>query len=120
MAWGVIDVSASSHHLLTSDRPVILSKLKEPAGSITTPISPTKLFLAVNDMRWLDYLRRRRSRDIVGPINKQTVERARRYVWAQDSSQEAFIGKHMGKKLEPLPLFPNLGKYPASVPAFAG
>jgi hypothetical protein len=22
-----------------------------------------------------------------------------------------FIGKHLGKKLEPLPFFPNLGKY---------
>ena len=25
-----------------------------------------------------------------------------------------FIGKHLGKKLEPLPFFPNLGKYFAS------
>jgi hypothetical protein len=115
LAWGVINVSAASHRLLTSDRPVILSKPKEPDGSVVMPISPTKLFVAVNDTRWLEYLRRRRPRDIVGPVNKQTVERARRYVWAQDSSQEAFIGKHMGKKLESLPLFPNLGKYPASV-----
>jgi hypothetical protein len=77
-------------------------------------ISPTKLFVAVNDMR------SRRLRDIVGPVNTHIVERARRYVWAQDSSQQAFIGKHMGKKLESLPLFPTLGKYPVSVPAFAG
>ena len=26
-----------------------------------------------------------------------------------------FIGKHLGKKLEPLPFFPNLGKYFAPV-----
>jgi hypothetical protein len=38
------------------------------------------------------------------------VERARRYVWAQGPSQEAFIAKYMGKKLEPLPLFPGLGE----------
>jgi hypothetical protein len=61
----------------------------------------------------LPYLRdlnSRRPRDIVGLANRKTVERARRYVWAQDSSQETFIGKHMGKKREPLPLFPNLGE----------
>jgi hypothetical protein len=92
---------------------VILSKLKERDGSIMMPISPTKLFVAVNDARWLSYLKGVRPRDIVGPANKQTIERARRYVWAQDTSQEGFIRKHMGKKIEPLPLFPNLGSYPA-------
>jgi len=84
------------------------------------PISPTKLFVAVNDVQTLNILRTRRPRDIVGPTNTQLVERARRYVWAHDLSQTAFISKHMGKKLEPVPFFPNLGKYPASIPAFAG
>jgi hypothetical protein len=85
-------------------------------GSVMMAISPSKLFIAVNDRRWLDYLKGRRPREIVGPVNKQTVERARRYVWAQNGSQEAFIRKYMGKKGEPLSLFPNLGKYPASTP----
>jgi Protein of unknown function (DUF4238) len=117
MAWDVIHLSASSRQLLTSDRPVVISKLNDPKmGSVMMAISPSKLFIAVNDRRWLDYLKGRRPREIVGPANKQTVERARRYVWAQNGSQEAFIRKYMGKKLEPLPLFPNLGKYPASAP----
>ena len=30
---------------------------------------------------------------------------------APDNSQEAFIRKYMGKKREPLPLLPNLGRY---------
>jgi hypothetical protein len=109
MVWDVIDVSAATRHLLTSDRPVILSKLKERDGSIMMPISPAKLFVAVNHARWLSYLKGVRPRDIVGPANRQTIERARRYVWAQDTSQEGFIRKHMGKKLEPLLLFHNLG-----------
>lgn len=115
MAWEVINVSAASHRLLTSDRPVILSKPKERLGSIIMPISPTKLFVAVNDRQLLRD--RRPLREILGSVNRQIVERARRYVWAQDSSQEVFIDKHMGKKLEPLPLFPDLGRYPTSVPA---
>jgi hypothetical protein len=117
MIWGIIDVSAATHRLLTSDRPVILSKLKDLSGSIMMPISPTKLFVAVNDGQWLHRLRAVRPRDIVARANRQTVERARRFVWAEDSSQTSFIEKHMSKKLEPLPRFPNLGRYPASVAA---
>jgi hypothetical protein len=75
------------------------------------PISPTKLFLAVNDGRWLQSVRAERKRNIVGRANQQTIERARRFVWASDTSQEAFIHKRMGKKREPLPLFPNLERY---------
>jgi Protein of unknown function (DUF4238) len=117
MTWDVIDVSAAQYRLLTSDRPVVLSKLKAPDGSVMIPISPTKLFLAVNDLRWLAHVREMRPRDIVTRTNQQTVERARRYVWAQDATQAKFIGKHMGKKLEPLPLFPGLGLYPRQAPA---
>src|SRR5205807_2252135 len=91
MSWDVLDVSAASHALLTSDRPVVISMLKDPQmGSIMMPISPTKLFVAGNDGRWLNYLKGRRPRDIVGPANRQTVERARRFVWARDKSQEVF------------------------------
>ena len=111
MIWDVLDVSGASHQLLTSDRPVVISKLKDPGGSIIMPISPTKLFLAVNDGRWLQSVRAERKRNIVSRANQQTIERARRFVWAADNSQEAFIRKHRGKKREPLPLFPNLGRY---------
>jgi hypothetical protein len=111
MIWDVLDVSGASHQLLTSDRPVVISKLKDPGGSIIMPISPTKLFLAVNDGRWLQSVRAERKRNIVSRANQQTIERARRFVWAADNSQEAFIRKYMGKKREPLPLFPNLGRY---------
>jgi hypothetical protein len=115
MAWEVVDVSAASHRLLTSDRPVDLDRLnlRAPGGAIMMPISPSKLFVAFNDPQALLYLRdlnSRRPRDIVGLANRKTIERARRYVWARDSSQQTFITKHMGKRREPLPLFPNLGE----------
>jgi len=115
MVWDVVDVSAASRRLLTSDRPADLDRLnlRTTDGAIMMPISPTKLFVAFNGPQRLPYLRElnsRRPQEIVGLANRRTVERARRYVWAQDSSQQAFIGKHMGKKLESLPLFPNLGK----------
>jgi hypothetical protein len=111
MTWDILDVSGASHQLLTSDRPVFISKLKSRSGSIIMPISPTKLFVAVNDVRWLQSVRAERKRNIVSRANQKTIERARRFVWASDQSQEAFIHKYMGKKREPLPLFLNLGRY---------
>jgi hypothetical protein len=113
MKWAVIDVSASSHCLLTSDRPVGLFNIKDAKGMITLPISPTRLFVTVNEPRILDDLGRRRPREIVGNVNTHIVTRARRFVWAPDQSQTPFIQKHMSTKLEPTPFFPNLGNYDA-------
>jgi len=49
MRWGLIDVSAGPHSVLTSDRPVGIFNMKDPKGMVTLPISPTKIFVAVND-----------------------------------------------------------------------
>lgn len=84
MKRAVIDLSASPHCLLTSDRPVGLFSIKDAKGIITLPISPTMLFVAVNDQRILDYLGGRKPREIVGHVNTHLVTRARRFVWATD------------------------------------
>jgi Protein of unknown function (DUF4238) len=112
MNWAVVDVSASPFPLLTSDRPVEIARLKEPQGVVSIPISPTKLFVAVNDPRTLDRLRATSPRDLVQNINEFVVGRARRFVWASDESQTRFIENHMSKKMEPTPLFPGIGQYP--------
>lgn len=110
MKWRVEDLSASPHQLLTSDRPVSLFYIKDAKGWIALPISPTKLFLAVNDPRIFDHLKK--PKQIVHFINTFVVTRARRFVWAADQSQKAFIQKQMSTRLEPTPLFPNLGVCP--------
>jgi hypothetical protein len=112
MAWDVIDISASSRRFLTSDRPIALTLIKEPHGSITIPISPTKLFVAVNDRRFLDQVRRKRPGEIIEAVNKDLVRRARRFVWAtgKPCSQTDFIRKHMSKGMEPSPFFPSLAR----------
>jgi hypothetical protein len=116
MRRAVIDVSASPHCLLTSDRPVGLFNIKEAKGMITLPISPRKLFVAVNHPRIFDHLRRRRPREIVGHVNTHLVSRARRFVWAVDQSQTSFIQKHMSTKLEPTPFLPNVGNHYDTAP----
>ena len=49
MPFAVIDLSASRHRLLLSDRPVEIFNLKEANGLVSIPISPTKLFVAGNE-----------------------------------------------------------------------
>jgi hypothetical protein len=111
MHWDVIDVSNAPHRLLTSDRPVEIVRVKEPRGVISLPISPTKLFVAVNDLRVLDEVRRAKPRIIVSNSNKFVATRARRFVWAQDESQAPYVRKYMSTNLEPKPFFPSLSKY---------
>jgi hypothetical protein len=118
MKWATIDLAASPQRLVTSDRPVELFNLKEPNGIVSIPIRPAKLFVAVNDAATLDKLRRADPRELVRDGNTFVVSRARRFVWAQDTSQQHFIENRMSTNLEPTPLFPNIGRYqpPATLP----
>jgi hypothetical protein len=51
------------------------------------------------------------ARDIVQNSNRHLVGRARRFVWAHDRSQTAFVEKHMQERMEPVPFFPGIGRY---------
>jgi hypothetical protein len=54
MQWEVIEITGTPRRFLTSDRPLGMYLIKEPTGSITLPISPTKLFAAVNNTKYLN------------------------------------------------------------------
>jgi hypothetical protein len=109
MTWGVIDVGQSPYRFLLSDRAAVFANLNNADGVAYFPIGPTKLFVAVNTPDRLQQLRKLPSRDIVHNSNRFLVGRARRFVWAHDQSQSAFISKHMSQRMEPTPLFPNIG-----------
>jgi hypothetical protein len=112
MNWGVIDVSASNHRFLLSDRPVVFANLTSNAeGAVYLPISPTRIFIGTNHIDRLKALSSLSARDLVQNSNRFLVGRARRFVWAQDESQTTFIEKHMSQHMEPTPLFPGIGKY---------
>jgi hypothetical protein len=91
--------------------------IKEPKGSITLPISPTKLFVAVNNRIYLSDFRRQKHRQIVDQINADHIGRARRFVWAQrqSHSQDEFIRRYMSTKMEKPPFFPSLAKWAPSL-----
>lgn len=111
MKWATVDVSSSSVRLLTSDRPVEIFDLKEPGGLLAIPISPTKLFLAANDEATFAKVRPAKADQLVENSNRFVVSRARRFVWAADESQTDYIAEKMSTKMEPTPLFRNIGEY---------
>jgi hypothetical protein len=115
MPFAVIDASTSPEKFLTSDRPVRISNLGQSDGVVLLPISPSKLFVAVNDERSFDRIRAQTALNLVRRLNDFVVGRARRYVWARDKSMEQFIRAKMSTAMEPSPLFPGIGRYPPRV-----
>lgn len=120
MKWGVVDVSKSNCRFLLSDRPVCFANLTTPDGMVSLPVGPTKIFIGVNTPDRLQRLRALPARELVHNMNRYVVGRARRFVWAHDQSQTAFIEKHMSQRMEPTPLFPNIGHYPTEMNVSAG
>jgi hypothetical protein len=117
MHWEVIEIAGTPRRFLASDRPLGMYQMKEPNGSITLPISPTNLFVAVNnDHTYLNAFRRMKDGAKVNKINADHLGRARRFVWAQSQShwQNEFVRRHMSRNLEKPPFFPTLANYPAS------
>jgi len=112
MPYAVIDVSAAPEAFVTSDRPVCINNLGQADGFICLPISPTKLFLAVNEEKSFASVRTMRPLDLVRRVNEFVVGRARLYVWARDRTPEPFINASMSSNLEVPPFFPNAGRYP--------
>lgn len=76
MHWEVIEIAGTPRRFLASDRPLGMYLIKEPKGFITLPISPTKLFVAVNNRNYVSNFRRQKHRQIVDQIN--TDHRPRR------------------------------------------
>jgi hypothetical protein len=109
MFWEALDLTRANHKLLMSDRPVLFSSLKERTGYVSMPLNPTKLFVGVNDRKTLDVFRGTARNQIVRIANRYCVRRARKFVWANDLSQERFVNKNMSQDMEPTPLFPNIG-----------
>ncbi|WP_453977855.1 DUF4238 domain-containing protein [Brevundimonas sp. Marseille-Q4549] len=102
MRWAVVDLAASSLSLQVSDWCVEqVSGLRDPEAFIHLPIGPKRLFVAANDQGTIDALRRAPPRELVKRRNHTTVALARRYVWAADRRQEAFIHANFGSVTRP-------------------
>ena len=111
MRWATIDLSGVAD-AATDLRPPGRNLQSQGAGRLLSiPISATKMFVAANEEAIFAKLRAVDPCEIVADVNSFVVVRARRFVWAQDASQETFIVDNMSAKLEPMPLLPNIGRY---------
>jgi len=98
MNWSRIDLSKSTHQLLTSDRPINMPLgLADPGAYISLPVSPRILFVAAHKQEMADALREADPTDIVRKNNQCVIEQARRFVWGSTDSQLTFVQKHFGK-----------------------
>jgi len=97
MHWRVIDISAVTRRLMTSDRPIMMSNgMVHYAGHFALPISPTKLFIACTTVAFANQFCAMSKGKIVREINKIVVGQARKFIYAQDSSHLSDVRKVMG------------------------
>jgi hypothetical protein len=108
--WATLDVSAAPYPLLTSDRPVSYTNLKEPDGMLWLPVSPSLVFVAAANEKHIHKLREQKPKEVARIVNMDVVGRARRFVWSADRAQETFVEKHLSARLEPKPFFPGLAR----------
>lgn len=98
MHWSVFDLSSTSIPLMTSDRPVITEyPLSTPKSYIMLPLSPTKLFVAVETPDLADMIFRQRPNILAKEVNKEVVRNARIFAFAADERHNAFVKKHFGQ-----------------------
>ena len=97
MKWSRVDLSQSTHQLLTSDRAIGMPLgLADPDAYISVPVSPRILFVAAHKQRVADALRDANPTNVVRSNNQRVIGQARRFVWGSTDSQIAFVRKHFG------------------------
>ena len=98
MQWGKIYLKNSKFTLLTSDRPLDMPKaLSNPEAYIALPIGPRLIFVATNNLKLIETLRRTDHTKMARSLNLKVVAQAREYVWGLDDSQAGFVERHIGK-----------------------
>ena len=95
--WGVCSFSSESHKLLTSDKPVLMSKgLRGSDAYIAVPIGPRSLFLATRTVK----IRQTILADarLAETSNDSIVRQAIQFVYGTDGSQLVFVERRLPRK----------------------
>ena len=95
MQWSRIDLSKSTHQLLTSDRPIYMPRRIAFAVKRVGRCTPLDRPSPMADMA--KALRAVKPTEIVCKNNQRITEQARKFVWGSTDSQLAFVQKHFGK-----------------------
>lgn len=97
LVWRYIDVPEGGRTFLISDDPIFRSNgLGNEYGILAMPISPTRVFVASNGMKPINFLTAQTHDDLLNIMNINTVTGARYFVGAADLSQDAFVREYYG------------------------
>jgi len=97
MPTRVFTLPSGSPDFLLSDDPLARTNgLKKMDGHFAIPISPRKLFVSAWNENTLNIIGKMKPDEIVGNMNKWTVESARFFVVSRDRSQDRFIRNRFG------------------------
>jgi hypothetical protein len=98
MSWMTISFTGPGPTLLTSDRPVICPHpLKDQYAYILMPISPTKLFLAVNDLATAQTMKSIPPKTLIKDANDWVVRQAIALAYGDNCQQLRFIENRLGR-----------------------
>ena len=106
MIWGVFHLRNCRYPLLTSDRPIIMTNgLQKPGAHIVMPVSPNRVFVAVDTPQTADKLVAEADHSKFGErINDLVARQARKFVYGTDDRQLSFVAKRLGEKRQWSPL----------------
>ncbi|MET4072599.1 hypothetical protein ABID58_007428 [Bradyrhizobium sp. S3.2.6] len=100
MMWFTYHVGVAKHSVLTSDRPVIMTKgLDGPNAHLAMPISPTAIFFAVRSERSLKRIKAMDADELIAKVNTGVALQAIKYVYGIDDSQLRFVEERLGKMM---------------------
>jgi hypothetical protein len=101
MRWGVITLHRPRVPLLTSDRPMVMSNgINRPDSHIIIPISPVKLFIAANNVDFIQQFQlRAETGEVLEVMNDLMARQARKYLYASEPVDEAFLQGRLGQKI---------------------
>jgi len=98
MLWNVVTYEGATHHVLTSDRPVIMTNgLIKPDAHIIVPIGPERLFVAANTAELVDRLKAMPAKNLIRACNETVVWQSHTYVYADDDRQLRFVENRLGR-----------------------
>lgn len=100
MTWQVLTLPQGAPALLTGDQPIIMTNGLEAKDSyLFLPLGPRHMFLATHSRLFAGRLIQGLGLvKLASESNARIVERARRFVFAQDGSQAALISQNFGVK----------------------
>jgi hypothetical protein len=105
MQWRTKVLTAASHRMLTSDRPVIMTNgFAHHEGHVAIPLSPTTLFIATRNDETYSKINGMSDDLTVRAVNSKVCEQAIDYVYGADDRQLRFVANRLGKRIQSTPL----------------